>query len=158
MNFNEKSVGFSIINHPSKLLKGSKILSDRVRGEKNGMYGKTHSEKYKKYLSETMKGENNPFYGKNHTEETKEKIRQKKIGLKFSQKVIDKLKKRFPGTTHPNSKLTEEQILQIYSMAWEGTMTQKQIGEMFNIRQGHVTKIKNGKLWNKITNHNSELL
>jgi len=122
------------------------------------MYGKTHSEKYKKYLSETMKGENNPFYGKNHTEETKEKIRQKKIGLKFSQKVIDKLKKRFPGTTHPNSKLTEEQILQIYSMAWEGTMTQKQIGEMFNIRQGHVTKIKNGKLWNKITNHNSELL
>jgi len=34
MNFNEKSVGFSIINHPSKLLKGSKILSDRVRGEK----------------------------------------------------------------------------------------------------------------------------
>jgi predicted XRE-type DNA-binding protein len=32
-------------------------------------------------------------------------------------------------------------------------MKQKDIGEMFGVKQGHVTKIKNGQLWNKITKH-----
>jgi hypothetical protein len=153
MNFNENSMGFSSVNNPNKLLKGTKELSDRVSGEKNGMYGKTHSEEYKQYLRDIMTGENNPFYGKNHTEESKEKIRQKRLGTKFSPDTIEKLKKRFPGTTHPRGKLTEEEILEIYKLSWEGNLTQKQIGEMFEIRQGHVTKIKNGNLWNKITNH-----
>jgi hypothetical protein len=153
MNFNEKSIGFSIINNPNTLLKGSSIMSEMRKGEKNGMYGKTHSEEYKNYLKEVMTGENNPFYGKNHTEQSKEKIRQKRLGTKFSPETIEKLKKRFPGTTHPRGKLTEEEILEIYKLSWGGNLTQKQIGEMFKIRQGHVTKIKNGTLWNKITNH-----
>ena len=33
-------------------------------GENNGMYGKHHTEEYKKRKSESMKGENNPMYGK----------------------------------------------------------------------------------------------
>jgi hypothetical protein len=156
MNFNENPVGFSSINNPNKLLKGSEILSDRVKGEKNGMYGKTHSEEYKNYLRELYSGENGNFYGRKHTEESKEKIRQNRLGSKFSPETIEKLKQRFPGTTHPASKLNEEQILEIYKLAWEGNMTQKKIGEMFGIRQGHVTKIKNGMLWGKITNHNNK--
>lgn len=153
MNFNENSVGFSSLNNPNKLLKGSKILSERVKGEKNGMYGKTHSEEYKKYLSENMKGNKNPFYGKKHTEETKEKISNSNKGKKFSPEVIEKLKNRFPGTSHPRTKLTENQILEIYNLSWEGKLTQNEIAKKFNIRQGHVTKIKHGKLWQKITNH-----
>jgi hypothetical protein len=153
MNFNENPVGFSSINNPNKLLKGTKILSDRVKGEKNGMYGKTHSEEYKKYLSELYSGKNGNFYGRSHTEEAKEKIRQKRMGTKCSPETIEKLKQRFPGTSHPRSKLTEGQILEIYNLAWEGEMTQKQISEIYGIRQGHVTKIKNGILWAKITHH-----
>jgi len=77
-------------------------------GEKNGMYGKTHtdevkhnlsiinkgreppikgkhhSEETKQYLSKIRKGKNtgkdNPFFGKQHSEETKEKIRKKSTG------------------------------------------------------------------------------
>jgi hypothetical protein len=154
MNFNEKSTGFSSLNNPNKLIKGSKILSERIRGEKNGMYGKTHSEDYKKYLSENMKGDKNHFYGKNHSQETKNKISKANKGRKFSPEVIDKLKNRFPGTTHPSSKLNEEQILEIYYLSWEGKMKQIEIAEKYNVRQGHITKIKNGKLWSKITKHN----
>jgi group I intron endonuclease len=157
MNFNEKSTGFSSLNNPNKLIKGSKILSERIKGEKNGMYGKTHSDEYKKYLSENMKGEKNPFYGKTHTEETKEKISKSNKGRKFSPEVIEKLKNRFPGTTHPASKLNREQILEIYNLSWEGKLTQTEIAKKFNIRQGHVTKIKNGQLWQKITNHNNQI-
>ena len=157
MNFNENSIGFSSVNNPSKLLKGSKILSDRVRGQKNGMYGKKHTEEFKDHLRKMNSGENGSFYGKKHTEEAKEKIRQKKIGKKFSPEVIEKLKKRFPGTSHPMSKLSEIQIIEIYNLAWEGNLTQKQIGEMYNVRQGHITKIKNGKMWVNITKHNNVL-
>ena len=102
-------------------------------------------------------GRDNGFYGKKHTDEAKEKIRQKKIGTKFSPEVIEKLKKRFPGTSHPMSKLSETQIMEIYNLAWEGNLTQKQIAEMYNVRQGHITKIKNGKMWVNITNHNNVL-
>jgi len=154
MNFNEKSVGFSILHNPNTLLKGTGIINERVRGEKNGMYGKTHSDEYKKNLSENMKGEKNPFYGKFHTDDVKEKISKANKGRKFSPETIEKLNNRFPGTSHPMSKLNEEQILQIYNLSWEGILTQSQIAKMFNVRQGHVTKIKNGKMWNKITNHN----
>jgi hypothetical protein len=154
MNFNEKSVGFSVLNNPNTLLKGSKILSDARRGEKNGMYGKTHSDEYKKNLSENMKGEKNPFYGKFHTDDVKKKISKANKGRKFSPEVIEKLNNRFPGTSHPMSKLNQEQILQIYNLSWEGILTQNQIAEIFDVRQGHITKIKNGKMWNKITNHN----
>ena len=154
MNFNERPVGFSISNNPNTLLKGTGIINERVRGEKNGMYGKTHSDEYKKYLSENMKGEKNHFYGKVHTDEVKEKISKANKGKKVSPEVIEKLKKRFPGTSHPMSKLNEEQILQIYNFAWEGILTQNQIAKMFNVKQGHITKIKNGQMWNGITNHN----
>lgn len=157
MNFNENSVGFSSVNNPNKLLKGSKILRDRIRGQKNGMYGKKHTEEFKNHLRKINSGENGSFYGKKHTEEAKEKIRQKKIGKKFSPEVIEKLKKRFPGTSHPMSKLSEIEIMEIYNLAWEGNLTQKQIAEMYNVRQGHITKIKNGKMWVNITNHNNVL-
>jgi group I intron endonuclease len=76
-------------------------------GEKNGMYGKTHTEENRKKFSETHKGnkyckgkkatdetrqkmsenaklkigEKNPFFGKRHTEETKRKIAEAKIGV-----------------------------------------------------------------------------
>lgn len=157
MNFNERPVGFSLLNNPNTLLKGTKILSERVRGEKNGMYGKTHSDQYKKYLSENMKGEKNHFYGKSHTDEVKEKISKANKGRKFSPEIIEKLKQRFPGTSHPRSKLSEIQIMEIYNLAWQGNLTQKQIAEMYNVRQGHITKIKNGKMWINITKHNNML-
>jgi hypothetical protein len=70
-------------------------LSEANSGEKNGMFGKHHTDEVKahlsrvnigkvlseetrqkisKVLSVTMSGENNPFYGKIHKEESKQKI------------------------------------------------------------------------------------
>ena len=44
-------------------------------GERNGMYGKTHSDEFKENVRLRMK-ENNPMQGKTHSPETREKIRQ----------------------------------------------------------------------------------
>lgn len=55
-------------------------------GEKNGFYGKHHSEETKRFLSEMRigkyNGEDNGFYGKHHSEESKRKMsnaRKKRI-------------------------------------------------------------------------------
>ena len=123
LNFNN-SGGDLMTNHPDKeairekILKShqetvSKMTSDERKqkygkvGERNGMYGKTHTDEVKKKISELKKGntycrgkklkdetkqklseirknkytgEDNPFFGKHHTEETKQKIKEKNKG------------------------------------------------------------------------------
>ena len=122
LNYNN-SGGDLLTNHPDKesireqILKTcaetmSKMSSEERKekygknGERNGMYGKTHTEAARKIFSEVHKGntyckgkkaseetrqkfseiaknrigEKNPFFGKHHTEETKQKIREKNIG------------------------------------------------------------------------------
>src|SRR3990172_9244650 len=75
-----------------------------VRGEKNGMWRRTHTkevrailrkksshpmlQEIKDKISKKMMGENNPFYNKTHTKETREhlsRIKYKKVG-KFDLK------------------------------------------------------------------------
>lgn len=59
-----------------------KHLSESVKGEKNGMYGKRHTEEYKEHMRNIMSGKNNVLYGRHLTEEHKERLRllkQKKV-------------------------------------------------------------------------------
>lgn len=63
----------------------------KLLGEKNGMFGKHHTEESKKKLHDKMLGNKNPFYGKKHSEETKNKlsdIAKKRISSPTSKKVL----------------------------------------------------------------------
>ena len=123
LNYNN-SGGDLLTNHPDKESikdKISKTCAETISkmssverkqkygniGERNGMYGKTHTEEARKIFSEVHKGnsyckgkkaseetrqkfseiaknrigEKNPFFGKHHTEESKEKIREKRCGI-----------------------------------------------------------------------------
>lgn len=122
LNFNN-SGGDLLKHHPDKDKIREKIIKSHAEtinkmtpeerskkygklGEKNGMYGKTHTEEVKKQFSELHKGnsyrkgykasketkqkmsenaklkigEKNPFFGKHHTEETIKKIKEKSKG------------------------------------------------------------------------------
>lgn len=123
LNYNN-SGGDLMTNHPDKKIIREKILKSHADtiikmsleerkekfgkcGEKNGMYGKTHTEEVRQKMSQLKKGntyckgkklsdetkqklsnirknnytgEDNPFFGKHHTDETKEKIREKNKG------------------------------------------------------------------------------
>ena len=68
-----------------------KKMSRPKSGKDNGMYGKKHSDETKKKISENLKGEKNPFYGKKHSDETKNKmseIAKKRNGSPTSKKVL----------------------------------------------------------------------
>ena len=93
LNYNN-SGGDLLTHHPDKEAIREKILKSQNEtlrkmtpeersqkygkfGDKNGMYGKTHTEEVRKNKNT---GEKNPFFGKHHTEETIQKIRVKNIG------------------------------------------------------------------------------
>lgn len=50
--------------------------SERMKGEKNPMYGKVRSDEEKQSLSDKMIGDKNPYYGKKHSEESLKKMRE----------------------------------------------------------------------------------
>jgi len=98
-------------------------VSKRVKGEKNYMYGKTHSDEVKSKLSQINKGrklpqsqiENirNSLIGRTHSEETKKKIGDKHKGKTISEENKQKLRDRMTGKSNPMKgvKFSEERLL-----------------------------------------------
>lgn len=134
LNYNN-SGGDLMTHHPDKksirekILKScaetmSKMSSEERKekygknGEKNGMYGKTHTEEARKKLSEIKKnkntGEENSFFGKHHTKETKKKISEiakQRIGEKnpffgkhHTEETKEKLRVKRYGIIPTNAK------------------------------------------------------
>jgi len=100
--------GDTISNHPNRE-KICKKISEANSGERNGFYGKKHSEENKQKWSEQMKG-NSLAKGYKHTEEAKNKIAEKntlrfldkkervKVSLgvkKYAKNNPEELKKRY---------------------------------------------------------------
>jgi group I intron endonuclease len=95
-NLNYKNSGGDLLlNHPDKeairekIIKSCKETMNKLTSEerkqkygrcreKNGMYGKTHTDEVKQRISEiAKKNGNKPFYGKRFSEETKQKLSTK---------------------------------------------------------------------------------
>lgn len=87
-------------------------------GEKNWMYGKTHSDEvkqiiskrfkgtsltdeHKKKISDAISGENHPLYGKHHSEETKQKLREVNKNRIFTPEQRKKISIAKSGKNHP---------------------------------------------------------
>lgn len=74
-------------------------MSEKLRGENNPMYGKSHSEESKRKISETMKGkycgENNPMWGKNPRDYMTEDAKRE-----YDRKISERTK----GKNNPNAK------------------------------------------------------
>ena len=132
LNYNN-SGGDLLTTHPDKesirkqILKSyaetiSKMSSEERKekygknGERNGMYGKTHTEAARKKISEIRKnkntGEENSFFGKHHTKETRQKmskIAKNRIGEKnpffgkhHTEETKEKLREKIKGTQSPS--------------------------------------------------------
>lgn len=119
-----------ILVHTNKNLKHSEETKNKIsknsnlKGEKNGMFGKKHSFKSKIKMSESRKGEKNHRFGK---------------GVEIE------------GEKNPNSKLKENEVLQIIDML-NKKISIIEISKIFNISSTHIIRIKNGKTWKKFTN------
>lgn len=81
-----------------------KNMSDKTR-QKIGIAskGRKHSEESKQKISKAIKGDKNPMYGKHHTEETKRKMQKNNtkswLGKYHSKESIKKMKDNHVGMT-----------------------------------------------------------
>jgi group I intron endonuclease len=106
----------------SERFKGRKQTDEWIEkrkccGEENGMYGKHHTQETKEIISKKLSGENNPMYGvpspskgRQHSEETKEKIRKTKLGENnpnygkvYTEQEIANLRELFSGCKNPRA-------------------------------------------------------
>ena len=68
-----------------------------------------------------------------------------------AENMADKVKKnrqsRLKGTEHPQSKLSEEQVLQIRELYATGNFSQRQLAKQFGVVQAQIYRIINRKKW-----------
>jgi group I intron endonuclease len=78
------------------------------------------SDETRKKISESIKGEKNGFYGKKHTEETKEKIRKIHIGNKYALGVVRSEEYKLKSSLSRIGKKSSEETKKKISMSNTG--------------------------------------
>lgn len=111
-----------------------KLMSESRLGEKNGMFGKSHTTESKNQISLKKKGQPSFWKGKTIPQEVRDKISDSRKGITVGEK-------------NPSAKLTKEQVEEIKLLLQNPDYTQKQIWEMFNISRSQLQRIKSGKSW-----------
>lgn len=125
-----------------------RIVSEKTKKRLSDVnIGKKLSEIHRKKLSESHKGQVSAMKGKYHTEKTKQQISKTLSGKEQTIETINKRKVSLPkGSTHHNSKLTENKVIKIKSLIKEGVPF-KSIAIEFSIDSSTVSDIKRGKTW-----------
>lgn len=85
-------------------------ISEAVSGDKNGMYGKTHSDELRNHWSETRRGENHPMYGKSHTEGSRLKISENTKAAMDNPEVKSKISKGISESWESKSEEEKQEI------------------------------------------------
>ena len=80
--------------------KKSEMMKGKYVGEKNSMYGKSHSQETIQKLREIQGGKNNPMYGKSHSDETRRKQSEARKGKLRSEESRKKQSETRKGMIH----------------------------------------------------------
>ncbi len=105
--------------------------------------GYRHTEEAKKNMSEARKGKrigkNHPMYGKTG-----------KKSPNYGKKRSEESKLKMSGENNSNAKLTEQKVRIIRWLLKNSDMTQREIGEVFGVKQAVISDIKREKTWSHI--------
>lgn len=139
-----------LIDEIGRIDLGTGPLVNMMDGGDGGSSGRIISEETKNKISESQKD-------KKISKETRKKISENNnnywFGKHLSEEHRNKMRENhadFRGENHPRHKLTEEQVIQIKLLLKEEILTQKEIADMFGVKQSIISKIKIGKLWSHI--------
>jgi group I intron endonuclease len=124
-----------------------KKISEACSGEKNGFYGKEHTVETKQILSKTKKEyfSEHPanFLGQKHSDESKKLLSESRSN---NFNLYSELNK---GSKNPKAKLTESDVVKIYSMIVDGYSDQE-IEKYFDVGEGAIIPIRLGKTWKHV--------
>lgn len=148
-----------------------KKISDACKGEKNGNYGRKHTEEELIRMYENRWGKNyvkkprkkaprkteeelkvlrqrisERMKGRIVSDETRQKISKARLGTHVSEQTREKFRKQRKGANNANSKLTKEQVLEIYEKMNSG-VNYKEVCAEYGIGQCWAYKIKRKEHW-----------
>lgn len=122
-----------------------------------GWVGFKLTESHRKNISinhADVSGCNNPMYGRSHTEESLNRIRDKREdwikNIGFSEDQLNKMSKRSTGCNNPNSKLKEQDVIEIRTLFNTGNYTKKKLSDMYGVDPPAIYKIVNKLIWKNI--------
>jgi group I intron endonuclease len=98
-----------------------------------------HSEQTKNKIRDKLMGHK-------VLEETKQKLRKVNLGKKLSDETKDKIRKALKESP-TKAKLNLQQVSQIRELLKSSTYSQKQIADLFNVKQSTISAIKRNKIW-----------
>lgn len=89
----------------STALKGKKHSEEHIQNRAKSLIGKPHTEEHRRKIGDSVRGDKNGFYGKSHSDESKELIRQRnkeyaeriksEQGSRFTPEQMAKMSARF---------------------------------------------------------------
>lgn len=97
-----------------------------------------------------VSGNKNPMFGKTHTKEVIEILRKVNTGKNHSNKTKTKMSIKKIGEFNNKAKLNKEDVIKIRKLYTEENKTQRDIAKLFNIQHACVYKIVNYKTWKHI--------
>lgn len=146
---------------------------EKLSGDSNPFYGKTHTKETKDRLSEKAServGELNAFYGKTHTQETRDKIAKSRLGKSLSSETKLKLSTHNGENNHFKGKHHSDETRAIMSSKAKGRraynrkqldvydMNMNFITHLDGIPQAHEFLLTNGFEINSINTTKSSVL
>lgn len=89
-----------------------------------------------------------------YSDETRMKMREAKLGIpktdEHKKRMSESAMKIHQGERHGMSKLTSDNVYIIKKLLANKNMTQARIAEMYNVAQGTIASIKQGKTWKHV--------
>lgn len=115
----------------------------------DGWTGLTFSEQHRNNISlnhADVSGDKNPMFGKTHSSVSRDKISVKLSGVPRSKEVVENLSAISTGSLNNNSKLKEDDIINIrkyYKIGYK----KSELAIMFGVKQPAIHKIVEGITW-----------
>lgn len=154
VNATEGGEGISGLKHSEEakrkmgdIHRGKIISEDHRRKISEANRGKTRSEETKRKMSEAHKGEKNPYYGKTHSKEIR--LKMSEVNKNPSEETRCKLREATRGNNNPNSKLNEEQVIQIKQRILGGESASS-IAKDYEVGRETIKAIRQGRIWKHI--------
>ena len=116
----------------------------------NALKGRIFTKEHRKKISENhadVSGKKNPMYGKKHSDSVKEYNRSINLGRKPTKEQRIKMSLANKGENNSNSKLTENQVIEVRRLHFEEGLQKKDIALIFNVKPACISKICNYLTW-----------
>lgn len=140
LNARDKKIGYNITKGGEGCLGVS---------NKGIIFTKEHKENISKNHAD-VNGDKNPMYGKTHTDEVKEKLRLINLGKKHTELTKLKMSEKRKGEGNSKSKLTKEQVLLIRDLYFINKESQKNLAIKFQVKDACIFKIVTYRTWKHI--------